>query len=97
MNSLHKNIPQRLLPEEYGGNAGPVVKLRGDICALKDRKEVTIILCVPDAYAKEMLEYNDWFLADANVGVDEKKRPGKPKTSQDLFGLEGSFRQLNFD
>jgi hypothetical protein len=29
---------------------------------------------------------------------DEKKRPGgRPKTQEDLFGLEGSFRQLNVD
>ena len=27
----------------------------------------------------------------------EAKRPGRPKTSQDLFGIEGSFRQLNID
>lgn len=52
---------------------------------------------ISDAYAKELLAYNDWFLADASSGVDEKKRPGKPKTSQDLFGLEGSFRQLTVD
>lgn len=32
MDSLHKNIPQRLLPEEYGGNAGPVAKLKGKCC-----------------------------------------------------------------
>jgi hypothetical protein len=87
-----------LLPEEYGGNAGPVAKL---ICRkiniFSEQRCVTAIDFILGAYAKELLEYNDWFLADANSGVDEKKRPGKPKTSQDLFGLEGSFKQLTVD
>ncbi|XP_059490153.1 uncharacterized protein LOC132205226 [Neocloeon triangulifer] len=75
MESLYKNVPQRLLPSEYGGTAGPIEKINSD-------------------FVRELLEFNDWYLEDAKSGVDEKKRPGKPKTSQDLFGLEGSFRQL---
>jgi hypothetical protein len=30
-------------------------------------------------------------------GVDEKKRVGKPKNPETLFGIDGSFRQLQFD
>ncbi|XP_069978325.1 alpha-tocopherol transfer protein-like isoform X3 [Penaeus vannamei] len=39
----------------------------------------------------------DWLLEDEKYGVDESKRPGKAKTSADLFGIEGSFRKLNVD
>lgn len=33
----------------------------------------------------------------SKYGVDEKKRVGKPKNPETLFGIDGSFRQLQFD
>ncbi|RZC36657.1 CRAL TRIO domain containing protein, partial [Asbolus verrucosus] len=41
--------------------------------------------------------YRDWFMEDAQYKTDEKKRPGKPKTTESVFGLDGSFRQLSVD
>lgn len=38
-----------------------------------------------------------YFKEEDNYGTDECKRAGKPKTSEDLFGIEGSFRKLNVD
>jgi hypothetical protein len=44
-----------------------------------------------------MEEYRGWFKEQESVITDESRRPGKPKTYDDLFGLEGSFRQLVID
>jgi hypothetical protein len=46
---------------------------------------------------QKLVAMRDYFLEDAKYGVDESKRPGKPKTAATLFGVEGSFRSLNVD
>ncbi|XP_014259292.1 alpha-tocopherol transfer protein-like [Cimex lectularius] len=45
----------------------------------------------------KVVSYKDWFISQEKVKADESKRPGKPKTYDDLFGMEGSFKQLTID
>ncbi|KAH0568511.1 retinol-binding protein pinta-like [Cotesia glomerata] len=48
-------------------------------------------------WKKKVIEKQEWFIEDSQYRVTESKRPGKPITGLDLFGLEGSFKQLDFD
>ncbi|XP_066148906.1 alpha-tocopherol transfer protein-like [Euwallacea fornicatus] len=50
-----------------------------------------------DAWMKKLEEYGPWFKAQEDIKADESKRPGKPTNYDDLFGIDGSFRQLTID
>lgn len=55
------------------------------------------IQSLTDEWEKKILAYRDYFLEEENYGVDEKKRIGRPKNPESLFGMDGTFRQLQFD
>jgi hypothetical protein len=46
---------------------------------------------------KNLLENMDLFKWIDTLKVDENKRPGKPKTTGDIFGLDGTFKKLEVD
>ena len=50
-------------------------------------------------YWKKKVEDNrDFLMREEKINkADESKRAGRPKTSRELFGIEGSFRKLNVD
>lgn len=41
--------------------------------------------------------YKAFFEDDDNFGVDESKRLSKSKYAEDIFGINGSFRQITLD
>lgn len=55
------------------------------------------IQSIIEYWEKRLIENRDFYLEESNYGVDEKKRPGNSKSAESLFGLEGSFRKLEFD
>lgn len=51
-----------------------------------------------DTWEKKIISYRDYFLEEEkNYGTDEKKRVGRPKNAESLFGTDGSFRKLDVD
>lgn len=73
---LYDIIPKRLLPFEYGGDAGKISEIM-------------------EYWVQKVLQYEEYFKEDAKYGTDEDKRPGIPQTTQTLFGLSGSFQNLD--
>lgn len=48
-------------------------------------------------WEQRILAYRQYWVEENNYGTDERLRPGKPVDFESLFGMEGSFRQLNVD
>ncbi|XP_031839005.1 alpha-tocopherol transfer protein-like isoform X2 [Nomia melanderi] len=55
------------------------------------------IQAIHDTWMEKLEEYGPWFAEQEAVKANEALRPGKPKTQDELFGLDGSFRQLTID
>jgi hypothetical protein len=46
---------------------------------------------------QKIINNREYYLEDLFFRSDEKKRIGIPKNEETLFGIDGSFRQLEFD
>lgn len=76
--TLYEHVPKRLLPSEYGGDAGP----------LED---------IINYWEKKMLEYRDFLMDESKYGTDESKRAVHSNLAQSIYGVKGTFKQLDFD
>jgi hypothetical protein len=54
-------------------------------------------LKLSDGWKKKICSYQDWFLNEGAMASDESKRPGKALDTYEMFGFDGSFRQLYVD
>ncbi|KPJ11638.1 Alpha-tocopherol transfer protein-like [Papilio machaon] len=52
---------------------------------------------VRDAWMKKLENYTEWFKKQESIKANESLRPGKPTNYDELFGIDGSFRQLSID
>jgi hypothetical protein len=59
--------------------------------------EAESLQSLTETWEKKILAYRDYILEEKNYGVDEKKRVGRAKNPDSLFGIDGTFRQLQVD
>ncbi|XP_045516584.1 alpha-tocopherol transfer protein-like [Pieris brassicae] len=50
-----------------------------------------------DKWTQKLVEYREWFKAQDALIANESLRAGKPTNYDELFGIDGSFRQLAID
>ncbi|KAJ0173234.1 hypothetical protein K1T71_011410 [Dendrolimus kikuchii] len=50
-----------------------------------------------NAWKLKLEEYTSWFKGQEQLKANESLRPGKPTNYDELFGIDGSFRQLDID
>lgn len=118
LESLYKFVPQKMLPKEYGGEAGTMEELTGEFWThfstfffnflLKidyfHRFEHSFFfeliwnsLLFTEQWRQKLREYTPWFKEQEDKKANEALRPGSPKTADDLFGMDGTFRKLTID
>ena len=101
LTKLIEDVGVDILPAEYGGTNGSIQdhigKKHGHFLVISTFNILTGENSFTDALRKHLKTNRNFLLEMSKYRANEKKRPGKSKTHSDLFGMEGSFRQLDFD
>lgn len=59
--------------------------------------EAGSIVDINEAWRDKLRSYTPWFKEQEASKANEALRPGAPKTADDLFGMDGTFRKLTID
>ena len=86
-NHIHKGNDYSAMQEELGLDVLPL-EYGGSNSSLEELTQF---------WAGEMEVRRDWLMEQPRYKTDEARRPGKPKSHSDIFGIEGSFRKLEID
>ena len=97
--SLYKEVSKEVVPKDYGGDNMSLAELTSKFKKEKliTTNSINSFLNNAVYWKKKCEDHRDYLIAQSKIKSDEAKRPGKPKTSDELFGIEGSFRKLNVD
>lgn len=58
---------------------------------------IVVLSFVTEQWRTKLREYTPWFKEQEEKKANEALRPGAPKTADDLFGMDGTFRKLTID
>lgn len=98
MESLYKFVPKSMLPTEYGGDSGSIEVLHGLFLLFYLFSFVfNYFVLFTEQWVAKMLSYAPWFKEQEKSKANESLRPGAPKTADELFGMDGTFRKLTID
>ncbi|CAG9099763.1 unnamed protein product [Plutella xylostella] len=48
-------------------------------------------------WERKLEVYRSWMQHEETLGTDEARRPGRPRSAEEMFGVQGSFRRLEVD
>lgn len=85
-----------MLPKEYGGDAGNVADLNSKHKHFIKQIQIDNMFFL-EQWCTKLAEYTTWFKEQEKSKANEALRPGSPKTADDLFGMDGTFRKLSID
>jgi hypothetical protein len=99
METLYPFVPQNVLTSEYGGQAGDSKELNGKQAKLSMLFHgLNFFVKFLERFWDDVFACKDFYLEDERVKkVDEKKRVGKSKYSDDAYGMDGNFKRLDID